>query len=132
MPAQPGIEPGDTLTVELSPAQAWALAQLLKRLGWSECRALAADDSEAYAMLDATECVRRGLADAGFAPRRAATRARPVWPACPRGGHAFKALLGRLKAILQTKKACSAYQICVTSYQNRSKGQSHTPPAKEK
>ena len=55
--------------VELPQAQAWALAQLLKRLGFSDCRALAQDEAQTYLMLQAAEQLRRALAEAGCAPR---------------------------------------------------------------
>lgn len=58
-----------TFQVQLPQDQAWALAQLLKRIGYSDCRALAEDDQQAYQMIQATERVRRALADAGIAPR---------------------------------------------------------------
>ena len=57
------------LDVELTEAEAWHLAQFFKRVGFSEFRANAQDDDEAYAMLDATERVRAALAQAGYAPR---------------------------------------------------------------
>lgn len=55
--------------VELNGAQAWALAQLLKRIGWSDCRPLAEDEEQASLMIQAAERVRRALAEAGYAPR---------------------------------------------------------------
>jgi hypothetical protein len=58
-----------TLQVQLPQDLAWALAQLLKRIGYGDCRALAEDDEQAYQMMQATEQVRRALADAGIAPR---------------------------------------------------------------
>jgi len=58
-----------TIAVELDAAQAWALAQLLKRIGWSDCRSLAEDDEQTRQMIQATERVRAALAQAGFAPR---------------------------------------------------------------
>ena len=58
-----------TVHVELEPAQAWALAQLLKRIGWSECRTLAEDAQQTRLMIAATERVRAALAEAGYAPR---------------------------------------------------------------
>ena len=58
-----------TFHVDMPQDQAWALAQLLKRIGHSDCRALAEDDQQAYQMIQATEHVRRALADAGIAPR---------------------------------------------------------------
>jgi hypothetical protein len=58
-----------TLTVDLTDAQAWNLAQFLKRAGFSDFRSNAQDDEEAYAMLYAAERVRAALADIGYAPR---------------------------------------------------------------
>lgn len=58
-----------TLHAELPAHEAWALAQLLKRIGFSDCRALAEDEAQAYCMLHAAERVRRALAEAGCAPR---------------------------------------------------------------
>ena len=58
-----------TVHVELNAAQAWAIAQLLKRIGWSDCRALAEDEQQAELMIQAAERVRQALAEAGYAPR---------------------------------------------------------------
>jgi len=58
-----------TVQVLLSDEQAWALAQLLKRLGYSDCRGLAIDDNEAWLMMVAAERVRQALAEVGYAPR---------------------------------------------------------------
>ena len=58
-----------TLAVELTDAQAWNLAQFLKRVGFSDFRTNAQDDEEAYAMRDAADRVRVALAEAGYAPR---------------------------------------------------------------
>ncbi len=58
-----------TLAVELTDAQAWHLAQFLKRVGFSEFRSNAQDEDEAYAMRDAAVCVRDALTDAEYAPR---------------------------------------------------------------
>lgn len=58
-----------TVHVELESAQAWALAQLLKRIGWSDCRSLAEDEAQTRLMIQATERVRQVLAEAGYAPR---------------------------------------------------------------
>lgn len=57
------------VTVELDPQQAWALAQLVKRIGWSDCRALAEDAEQTSLMVQAIERVRGALAEAGYAPR---------------------------------------------------------------
>jgi len=58
-----------TVQIDLPQDLAWALAQLLKRIGYSDCRSLAESDEQAYQMLQATEQVRRALAQAGIAPR---------------------------------------------------------------
>lgn len=58
-----------TVHIDLPQDLAWALAQLLKRIGYSDCRSLAEDDEQAYQMIQATEQVRRALAQAGMAPR---------------------------------------------------------------
>jgi hypothetical protein len=58
-----------TVPVELNPEQAWALAQLLKRIGWSECRALAEDEEQTRLMIQAVERMRAALVQAGYAPR---------------------------------------------------------------
>jgi hypothetical protein len=58
-----------TVRVEHGPEQAWALAQLLKRIGWADCRALAEDEAQTRLMIEAIERVRCALAHAGVAPR---------------------------------------------------------------
>ena len=58
-----------TLHIELSDENAWALAQFLKRLGFSDCRALAVSEEEAWQMIRAAEAVRAALAGQGYAPR---------------------------------------------------------------
>ena len=58
-----------SVAVDLSPELAWALAQFVKRVGWSEIRANAADDQEADEIRTALEYLRDGLALAGFTPR---------------------------------------------------------------
>ncbi len=58
-----------TLHIELSDENAWALAQFLKRLGFSDCRQLASSEEEAWQMIHATEAVRAALAEQGYAPR---------------------------------------------------------------
>ena len=55
--------------VELSPNQAMALAQFVKRVGWCELQANAVDDDEAYLMRDAIDRLREALAQVGYAPR---------------------------------------------------------------
>lgn len=57
------------IALSLPPDEAWALAQFLKRVGYSDYRALAASDDEAAAMRDAGERLRQALAEQGYAPR---------------------------------------------------------------
>lgn len=58
-----------TITVELDAEHAWALAQLVKRIGWADCRSLAEDEEQTRLMIAATERVRAALAAVGYAPR---------------------------------------------------------------
>lgn len=58
-----------TIQAELSEQQAWALAELLKRVGYGDVRPLAVDEQEAYDMIYAGEKVRAALAEKGYAPR---------------------------------------------------------------
>ncbi len=57
------------LNLIITPAAAEALAQLVKRIGWSDARSLAVNDDEAYAMMDGIAALQRALAEAGYAPR---------------------------------------------------------------
>ena len=57
------------VTVELSPPEALALAQFVKRSLFQTYREFAADEEETYLMLAAVERLRQGLADEGFSPR---------------------------------------------------------------
>lgn len=57
------------LSVHLTDAQALALAQFLKRVGWSEMRGCAADSFETYLIRDALDQVQKDLARAGYEPR---------------------------------------------------------------
>lgn len=54
---------------ELTEVEAWALGQLLKRISHSDCRLNAADDDEAYLMMDSLAKLQRMLSDVGIAPR---------------------------------------------------------------
>jgi hypothetical protein len=56
-------------TVELTAAHAQALAQFLKRVGWSEMRSCAVDDQEATLIREALAGVQHEVNDAGFDPR---------------------------------------------------------------
>lgn len=58
-----------TIQPELTPPQALALAQLMKRISWSDCRGNAVDSEEAYTMIAACAEVQRALAEVGYAPR---------------------------------------------------------------
>jgi hypothetical protein len=58
-----------TLHLTLPASEAWALAEFVKRVGYSDFRPLAVDADEAHAMQDAAERLRTALADAGYAPR---------------------------------------------------------------
>lgn len=58
-----------TFTVTMDDERALALAQFLKRVGWSEMRQNAVDDAEAYDMRDGLDQVRKALQEAGYAPR---------------------------------------------------------------
>jgi dissimilatory sulfite reductase (desulfoviridin) alpha/beta subunit len=58
-----------TVTLELSDAHAWALAQFVKRVGWQEFRSNAADDDEAHAIRDAVDLLQKALKESGYAPR---------------------------------------------------------------
>lgn len=50
-----------TFTCTLPESHAFALAQLCKRIGYDDCRQLAANTFELQQMLDATTAVRRAL-----------------------------------------------------------------------
>lgn len=55
--------------IALTAAEAVALAQFCKRSTYECFREYAVDDEEATVMVEAIECLRRGLAEAGFTPR---------------------------------------------------------------
>ncbi len=57
------------LELELPDELAWAFAEFLKRAGYSDYRALAANEQEAFDMRNAGEKVRTALAEKGIAPR---------------------------------------------------------------
>ena len=54
---------------KLSEAQAMALAQFVKRVGWNEIRVNAVNDDEAHLMRDAISKLQDALAGQGYAPR---------------------------------------------------------------
>ena len=57
------------ITLEITEDQAWDFSQYLKRIGYSEYRASAASEEEAYRMVDAGNAVRDAFARAGIVPR---------------------------------------------------------------
>lgn len=57
------------IALHLPEAEAYALAELCKRLSWSDARQLSVDEQEASTMLLACCHVRDALAQAGFAVR---------------------------------------------------------------
>lgn len=63
------LENGLPLHLITTEEDAAALAQLVKRIGWSDARALAVNDDKAYAMMDGIAALQRALAEAGYNPR---------------------------------------------------------------
>jgi hypothetical protein len=57
------------ITLELSSDEAWALCQFLKRAGYDHYRQVAHDDEEGDKMRNASETVRRVLAEIGCGSR---------------------------------------------------------------
>jgi hypothetical protein len=57
------------IDLDLTDDQLWALAQFLKRAGFSDYLGLAVDKDEARILLDAGEKLRAVLAELGYAPR---------------------------------------------------------------
>ncbi len=55
--------------LELEDERAWALAQFVKRVGWSEMRGCAVNDAEAYSIRAALDQLAHALREAGYAPR---------------------------------------------------------------
>ena len=54
---------------EIGAKQAEALAQVLKRIGFSEVRKLSTTEAETYDAQAALETIRKALNNAGFNPR---------------------------------------------------------------
>lgn len=63
------IEKREEFTFFLDKAEALAMAQFVKRVGWSEIRQNAVDDDEAYQIRDALGRVSLALAERGYEPR---------------------------------------------------------------
>lgn len=57
------------ITLSLTDPQALALAQFVKRCGWTEWRLNAVDADEADLMRGAFNQLEKSLADVGYAPR---------------------------------------------------------------
>ncbi|WP_395009541.1 hypothetical protein [Undibacterium sp.] len=57
------------MNVELPSDEAEALAEFLKRVGFSDFRSLAKSDEEAYLMQYGAAKIEKSLADAGHSPR---------------------------------------------------------------
>jgi len=57
------------LNVRVTPAEAMALAQFVKRVGWHEFINNAVDKDEAYDIRDAVYALQKALAEEGYAPR---------------------------------------------------------------
>ncbi len=55
--------------LELSTSEAEALAQFVKRVGWSEMRSNASSEDEAYCIRAGVDIVAKALAEKGYAPR---------------------------------------------------------------
>ena len=57
------------IKLHLVESHALALAQFVKRVGWSEFRANAVNDAEVYEIRAAVDALQRALVEAGFSPR---------------------------------------------------------------
>ena len=57
------------IKIEIQEDEAMALAQVLKRIGFSEIRKLSTSEEETYEAQNALESVRKALAETGFNPR---------------------------------------------------------------
>ncbi len=62
-------EPLAIILLDLPMPQAYALAQLCKRLSWTDARGMAVDDDEARAMLSACNMLRASLGARGITVR---------------------------------------------------------------
>lgn len=56
-------------SLELTREEAYALAELTKRAGFSDVRSLAVDQEQAYSMIHALDCLRDALAASGVRVR---------------------------------------------------------------
>lgn len=58
-----------TLSAEMNEFQAEALAQFVKRIGWTDMRELASSEDEAFLIREAIDSIRLDLKEKGYAPR---------------------------------------------------------------
>jgi hypothetical protein len=58
-----------TVPLAINEDEAWALAQFVKRVTWSEMRACAQDEAETELIRAGITSLQTALKDAGFAPR---------------------------------------------------------------
>lgn len=65
----PGGSDTDRAGRDLDENETLALAQLVKRLGFTDCRANAENDTEAHLMMEALAKLQRVLDEAGVSPR---------------------------------------------------------------
>jgi hypothetical protein len=63
------VEGIETLSLQLDENETMALAQLVKRLSWSDLRGCAVCDEEARVMKSAIEKLQQALREEGYAPR---------------------------------------------------------------
>lgn len=68
-PEAPRFNAFEKEPLRLTNAEAYALAELCKRIGWEDCMRLAVDEREAQLMINVTDRLRAGLADNGWAVR---------------------------------------------------------------
>ena len=59
----------ENIRLDLTSSQALALAQLVKRIKFTDLRANAINDDEAYVMQEAVAQIRLALSENGFNPR---------------------------------------------------------------
>lgn len=57
------------IDIDIDETQTAALAQVLKRIGYTDIRALSQDDAEAYSAQHALEQIRQALVKQGYDPR---------------------------------------------------------------
>ena len=57
------------IPVAIGAEEAWALAQFVKRVGWSEMRECAQDEAEAELIRAGLTSLKTALDEAGFSPR---------------------------------------------------------------